>query len=251
MPRGVRKHSETGIYHVMLRGVNKQQIFLDNEDCLQFLECLYLCKQISQFKLYAYCLMGNHVHLLINAKKEPIASVMKRLGSKYVYWYNSKYARVGHLFQDRFRSEPVEDDAYFLTVLRYIHMNPVKAGIVSVPEDYAWSSYREYFDGGRLIDSKLVMTMLDASEFVLWHRQSNDDVCLDVDDVSRQPVSDRVIVRLIAEITGSTEIEDFVRLPDHRHISCVLKLYLAGASIRQISRLTGWNKNRVERLLKQ
>ena len=130
-------------------------------------------------------------------------------------------------------------------------MNPVKAGIVSGPEDYAWSSYREYFDGGRLIDSKLVMTMLDASEFVLWHRQSNDDVCLDVDDVSRQPVSDRDIVRLIAEITGSAEIEDFVRLPDHRQISCVLKLYSVGASIRQISRLTGWNKNRVERLLKQ
>ena len=120
----MRKQSSTGIYHVMLRGVNRQQIFLDKEDCTYFLESLYVCKQISRFKLYAYCLMGNHVHLLINAKEEPVDMIMRRLGSKYVYWYNSKYERIGHLFQNRFKSEPVETDTYFLTVLRYIHMNP-------------------------------------------------------------------------------------------------------------------------------
>ena len=130
----------------MLRGVNKQQIFLDDEDCLQFLECLYLCKQISQFELYAYCLMGNHVHLLINAKKEPIASVMKCFGSKYVYWYNSKYARVGHLFQDRFKSEPVEDEAYLTMAVAYIHQNPMKAGITK-GLSYKYSSYDKYIKG--------------------------------------------------------------------------------------------------------
>lgn len=191
----MRKQSSTGIYHVMLRGVNRQRIFRDREDCECFLECLYDCKQLSRFKLYAYCLMGNHVHLLINAKEDPLEIIMRRLGAKYVYWYNAKYDRVGHLFQARAKSEPVEDDRYFLTVLRYIHMNPVKAGIVSQPEKFTWSSYREYFDGGRLVDSGLVMSMLDEEEFVRWHREPNDDVCLDVEDeTGRQALDDADVI---------------------------------------------------------
>ena len=121
MPRSARKKSKTGIYHVMLRGINQQQIFEDNEDSEKFLQILKDCKAISEFKLYAYCLMGNHIHLLIHETEEPIEKFMKRIATRFVYWYNIKYQRVGHLFQDRFKSEPVEDDAYFLTVLRYIH----------------------------------------------------------------------------------------------------------------------------------
>ena len=129
MPRQARRKSKSGIYHVLLRGINRQQIFEDNEDFEMFLQVLKDCKAISECKLFAYCLMGNHIHLLVQESKEPIGQFMKRILTRFVYWYNVKYQRVGHLFQDRFKSEPVENDSYFMTVIRYIHQNPLKAGL--------------------------------------------------------------------------------------------------------------------------
>ena len=116
----------------MLRENEQRQVFKDAEDNERFLEMLSACKTASGFEVYAYCLMGNHLYLLIRTDEsgDPLSRIFRRLGAQYVYWYNGKYERVGHLFQDRFRSEPVEDDAYLLSVLRYIHQNPVKAGIV-------------------------------------------------------------------------------------------------------------------------
>ena len=106
--------------------------------------CAY--RDICGFQLYAWCLMPNHVHLLIgeSPQGETISQVMKRIGAKYVYWYNLCYERIGPLFQDRFKSEAVKDDAYFLTVLRYIHRNPLKVGIAAGLSVYLHSSYASY-----------------------------------------------------------------------------------------------------------
>ena len=120
MPRQARRKSKSGIYHVMLRGINKQVIFEDEEDSLKFLETLKNYKAISGYKIFAYCLMSNHIHLLLKVEKENLDLIIKRIAGSYVYWYNWKYHRSGHLFQDRFKSEPVEDDMYFLTVIRYM-----------------------------------------------------------------------------------------------------------------------------------
>ena len=108
MPRTERKKSITGIYHVMLRGINKQQIFEDDEDNGKFLQTICDCKALSGFELYGYCLMGNHAHLLMKEGEESLGQVFRRIGARYVYWYNRKYKRCGHLFQDRFRSETIE-----------------------------------------------------------------------------------------------------------------------------------------------
>lgn len=99
MPRQARKKSESGIYHVMLRGINQQQIFEDEEDYEKYLQILRECKAVSGFKLFAYCLMGNHVHLLIKPEQEPLEQVFKRIGGRYVYWYNVKYQRLGIYFK--------------------------------------------------------------------------------------------------------------------------------------------------------
>ena len=101
---------------------------------------------ISEFKLYAYCLMGNHLHLIIRVEKEPLEQIFKRICGRYVYWYNAKYHRVEHLFQDRFKSEPIEDERYFLGAIRYIHQNPVKAGLVKKVGEYPYRSYSCYMD---------------------------------------------------------------------------------------------------------
>lgn len=99
MPRRARMKSESGIYHIMLRGINRQQIFEDEEDFQKYLDVLKDCKAVSEFKLFAYCLMGNHIHLLIKPENEPLDLIFKRIGSRFVYWYNWKYHRSGHLFK--------------------------------------------------------------------------------------------------------------------------------------------------------
>ena len=136
MPRTARLLSTTGFYHVILRGINRQRIFEDEEDYERFLFLLEHYKTICGYELFAYCLMPNHIHILIKEGKEALSTVFCRIGTSFVYWYNLKYERSGHLFQDRYKSEAVEDDAYFLTALRYIHRNPVKAGLCNDPAEY-------------------------------------------------------------------------------------------------------------------
>jgi putative transposase len=144
MPRSGRRLSASKTYHVMIRGNERKAIFLDDEDRAYFVSMLAMKNLERQFAVYAYCLMDNHVHLIINEGAESISGIMKRLQVSYVHYFNQKYGRSGHLFQDRFKSEAVEDDQYLLTAVRYIHHNPVKAQMVSHPCEYRWSSYNLY-----------------------------------------------------------------------------------------------------------
>jgi len=144
MPRQARIYSDTGIYHVMIRGNDKQKIFLEDEDRRRFISTLFEKALEENIDIYAYCLMNNHVHLLLHEEDCNIARLMKRINVSFAYYFNKKYKRVGHLFQDRFKSEIVDNDGYLLAAVRYIHNNPVKAGIVNSPEKYSWSSYNDY-----------------------------------------------------------------------------------------------------------
>ena len=152
MGRPLREISPTGIYHVMLRGVNKQRIFEYIEDYQGFLRILdkalhtdTMGQQVDtpNFDLYAYCLMDNHIHFLIGTRSIPLSDIMQRIASSYARFFNYRYHRVGHFFQDRFRSEACLDEAYFFTLLGYIHRNPIEAGICQYPDQYLFSSFNE------------------------------------------------------------------------------------------------------------
>lgn len=127
-----------------MRGNEKKDIFLDQKDKSRFIDILIKMKEKYNYKLEGYCLMDNHIHLLINDNENDISQIMKSINVSYVYYFNNAYGRTGHLFQDRFVSEVVADDRYLLAVSAYIHNNPVRAGIVKKPEDFQWSSMREY-----------------------------------------------------------------------------------------------------------
>ena len=153
MTRQPRQQSQTGIYHVMLRGVNRQQIFEDEDDYSKFIFILHdLVSPKDELKrplpprctFYSYCLMPNHVHLLIQETEEKLPRIVKQIASRYAMYYNSKYDHFGHLFQDRFKSEPVDTYSYFLTLIRYIHQNPVAGNLCRRVEDYSWSSWHEF-----------------------------------------------------------------------------------------------------------
>lgn len=135
-----RKISSTNIYHVISRGNNKNNIFLDDQDHLTYLDIIKEVNKKYNFKIAAYCLMKNHIHLLIDTQNESISIVMKKINYKYAIYFKHKYLTYGHIFQNRFRSVCVENDDYFITVFNYIHNNPVKAEFVKSPEQYKWSS---------------------------------------------------------------------------------------------------------------
>jgi len=129
----------------MLRGNERKDIFIDEEDKGKFIKIVFKKKADGAFKLYAYCIMDNHLHLVIKEQNEPISRIVKKITTSYAYYFNAKYKRVGHLFQDRYKSETIEDEPYLISVIRYIHNNPEKAGI-SKKERYKWSSYPNYIE---------------------------------------------------------------------------------------------------------
>ena len=248
MPRQARKKSKTGIYHIMLRGINQQQIFEDAEDYNRFLDVVKDCKEICEFELYAYCLMGNHVHLLIHEHKESIEQIVKRIGSRFVYWYNVKYQRKGHLFQDRFKSEPVEDQRYFSTVLVYIHQNPLKAGLCEKPGEYPYSSYNEYVKIPYVVDTSFVFGYWDLTRFVEYHDQTIFDKCLDIEEsASTIRVTDEQAKAIIQKISKCTNVAEFQALDIPKRDNCLRALREQGLSSRQISRLTGTSFNIVRK----
>jgi len=239
MPRQARVKSQSGIYHIMLRGINQQVIFEDEEDNKKFIETLKTYKAISGYKLFAYCLMNNHLHLLLKTEKESLDLIIKRISSSYVYWYNWKYYRRGHLFQDRFKSEPVEDNEYFLTVLRYIHQNPIKAGLCKKIDEYQFSSYNDYISGdSQLVDIGFAFSIIDKGYFSEFHKENNDDKCLDINEKNFRlsDIDARKVIQKVSKCESATEFQTLEKSQRDKYIK---KLKEKGLSIRQISRLTG------------
>lgn len=234
----------------MLRGVNGQQIFEESEDYNKFLQILKDCRAISGYKLFAYCLMGNHIHILLQETNEPVELLMKRIATRFVYWYNIKYQRAGHLFQDRFKSEPIDDNAYFLTVLRYIHQNPVKAGLCKTVKAYKYSSYGEFFEKDELIDCDAVFELIEKEEFERFNNETETANCLDVTEKPKIKVTDEQAKRIIEKVSRCRNATEFQSLSSNLKEKYVRKLYEKGMSIRQISRLCGVTKGMVEKALK-
>ena len=164
MPRTARKISKTGFYHIIIRGVNKTEIFIDDEDRKMFLHLLKYYSVELNCKIYTYCLMSNHVHLLIEDKELKIGELMKNITCVYAREFNKKHERVGHLFQDRFKSQNVENQNYLLRLIRYIYRNPEKAGICKT-EDYKWSSYSEVIYGSKIIDRDFILSIYSDNSF--------------------------------------------------------------------------------------
>ncbi|WP_458453985.1 transposase [Methanobrevibacter sp.] len=250
MPRQARTKSNSGIYHIMLRGINQQQIFEDEQDYKRFLKILEECKAICEYKIYAYCLMGNHIHLLLETGKEDCSLVMKRICTRFVYWYNLKYNRVGHLFQDRYRSEPVEDESYLVMATVYIHQNPMKSGITK-GLSYKYSSYDNYIKNDFwIVDGEKVIEAMKPFQFEEYHKNFVEARFIDVNEKTIQRKTDEEIIELLKKKYKCNSTSDFQNLPTPKRDKYVLELKKHGASLRQISRLTGISLGIIRGILK-
>lgn len=154
MPRKPRLVIPGYPHHIILRGNNKNAVFYNDSDRIFFLNCLKDAKKKTESKIYAYCLMTNHIHLLVNPSSEDgLSNMIQSIGSRYVQNINHKYRRTGTLWEGRFKSSVVNNDRYLLACSRYIELNPLRANIVQKLEDYPWSSY--LFKTGRKFDALL------------------------------------------------------------------------------------------------
>ena len=209
MPRQPRESSGTGIYHVMMRGINHQNIFEDKEDYYQFLTTLDVMAQSYEpdgtpggrnYILYAYCLMSNHI------------------------------------------------------LLRYLHQNPLKAGIVTNVNDYEFSSWQEYCDKDGVLfplcDTQTVLNRIPYNELnaLVYEPLSDDVTCLDIEEASKGRPSDDQVMMFIKEKTGATNISAFQQLPDEIRRSVLVELKGRRASLRQLERLTGIGKSMIYRM---
>ena len=251
MPRIARVKSNSNIYHVMIRGINRQNIFEEDDDRICFMKILDYCKEISGFKLYAFALMSNHIHLLIEPAGEALDTVLSRIETRYALWFNRKYQRTGYLFQNRFRSEAVESDRYFMTVLRYILQNPMKAGLESHPGDYRWSSYRAYEKGkGAVTDTQYALDLFGSREILMEYlSQNNDDTVMDEADFDSRLRDDQAKEKMFC-ITQCTSASSFQQLDRTLQKEYAAKMYKSGLSLGQISRFTGMAKTTVFKAVK-
>jgi len=239
MPRRPRIKSEKGFYHIVLRGINHSLIFSEEADYKYFLDLLKKYSTENNCVPYAYALMGNHIHMLIRDYEDALSRYMKQLAGSYAIYFNKKYERSGNLFQGRFSNQNIEDDAYFLAAIRYIHQNPVKAGLVKKPEQYPWSSYKNFlgFNDGIITDKKFVLGMFGGSikNFTDFNNQPNSYLVI---KPGSKKISDDAILQILKTdfelIPSKFNEENFTKKQE------VLRTLLRkNATKKQISRILG------------
>ena len=253
MSRPARVLSRTGMYHIIFRGINRQNLFEDEKDFSKLLEITEKVKKEFDFELYAYCFMTNHVHLFLKEKnKGDIKPIMHKILSVYVSWYNNKYQRSGSLIGNRYKSEPIENEKYYLSLIRYIHQNPLKANMVRLLQDYLWSSYNSYISEGNnsVVDTDFALEMFSKNKknavkaFKDFHKVF-DDENFELSEGIRP--TDEQLKRKMLEIADVEEISD-IALKDKKTRNAILRsLRNKGFSIRDIERLTGISRGVISR----
>jgi REP element-mobilizing transposase RayT len=239
--------AKTGIYHTMIRGINQQRLFEDDEDYRRYLGILVDASSKSGCRLLAYCLMSNHAHILVDAHDGSLEQMFRVVGVRYVPWFNAKYSRSGHLFQDRFKSEPVDDEAYLPAVIGYIHQNPVKSSLCGAAEDYTWSSRCLLGKEGGVIDEKRLAELVAFEDIVEAEGIPTDAATPLITMRQRRVFTDEEAAGIIASLSGAKTTTAFQALDKDEQARAVLEMRRRRLPIRQIARLTGIPKGVVEK----
>lgn len=262
MPREPRKISASQVYHCMLRGINKQEIFFDSQDYLKFIKEMSNIKKIFSYKLYSYVLMPNHIHLEIKDENEKLSQIMHNIQLRYSLYFNKKYKRTGHLFENRFKSKAVESEIYKLNLVRYIHQNPAKAGIGEI-DRYRWSSYNDYIEKNEkkveLTDVEEILEMFSINhenakeQFISFNNEeqkySNSKDLLEYE--MKNNLTDEEVIYFIKEnlkISNIQEIQNYNSKSRDKIIKEIKKI--SGVTQKQIARVLGINLRIVQRASK-
>ena len=262
MPRIARNYSKIKVYHITIRGIDKQNIFFDDNDRFKFMDIIKDTKEKFNYDIYSYCLMDNHIHFVIYDKEQKISKIMQSIEISYAFYFNKKYERIGHLFQNRFFSKEVEDREYLKMVCRYIHQNPLKAGIAKT-EQYKWSSYQAYIKSNKLVDTRILLSIFSdnvdvaKSEFIKFHNVDSDR---NIEEKIRniieyelcEKMTDEEIEKYICEILHIQRVSEILQYSIEIRNEKLSKLRcLKNISVTQLSRVIGINRKMIERAMKK
>ena len=246
----------TRVYHVMLRGNDRQDIFYDNQDYMKFLKLIKITKEKYQCEIYEYCLMANHVHMIIFDCKDTLSKAIQSLAISYSLYFAKKYKKEGHLFQGRFLSKSVETRKYLFTLCRYIHQNPLKANIART-EEYKWSSYNEFLFDSKIINPNPILSMFGQTKkearknFIIYHNRKVNLINEEVEYEFVYRLTDEQVKNKILQILKIDDVR-IVRTYDKETRDAILKKLkiIKGTSKAQLARVLGLNKKIVERTMK-
>ena len=255
MPRVARAESTTGYYHIMMRGIDREYIYKTPKDKEYFLNLL---KAEERIDVAAFCLMDNHVHLLLKAELSSLAEAIRRLNVKYAMHYNFSHSRVGHVFQNRFKSEAVDTDKDLMQVIRYIHNNPAKAKIVKDIGKYTWSSYCEYLGEVAVIAERqkaFVLSMFsdDVDRFRQFHLEKDEQEYLDTKEEIAQNRLDLAqdIIEEYCIQKGIVDSRQIYGSPEHVRAIVTELLKRTKLSHRKMASLLGIDPNVVHQVSRE
>lgn len=247
MPRPPRQYSESGFYHVVLRGNGKQIIFEDDSDRQMFLKLLMEKKAADSVRIIAWCLMSNHIHLLIDDPEGSLSHFMHAISTAYARYFNEKTGHVGAVFQGRFTSVPITSDDQLLQAVRYIHENPAKAGAGSV-DAYRWSSYGEYLGRAGITDTETVFDVVGGTRGFLHFCDDGRFGTYYLRSTKRVPDEDALEA---ARCTlGGREPAELKEMAKGQRDASLRLLRAAGITVKQMERLTGIGHNTISRVTK-
>ena len=250
-----RLQSEADIYHVFSRGTGGHILFEDNADRLTLLEMLSQELDRYNCELYAFCLMGNHFHLVLHPKTERLHQFMGTFQSRYAKYFNRRHDRQGHLFQGRYGSTAIMSDEHLMTVVRYVHLNPIEEKL-SCSCEYRWSSYREYLRdepdghasrGNRIVNTRFVLSVFGGQQaFRTFHEHGIVEKQRNT-SFAQCSLEDVEAVERIKLALG-TDVFKIIASTDKRERNRLLrKMKQLGFSCNRIARLTGLGKSIVRR----
>ena len=260
MARKPRIHYEGALYHVIVRGNNRSYIFRNEDNKKTYKKIVSKYKKRYRFKLYAYCIMDNHAHLLIEVADIPLSKIMQGIQQVFTQYYNRRNNTTGHVFEQRYKSFLCDKDTYLLSLIRYIHQNPVRANLTDTL-DYKWNSHREYIGIQELADIHFPLSLFDTHKKkaikrylafmdemetkVIGSMNKEEDEIEKAINIKGSPkVASDTLIKIIEEVTN-IEIEKIKGNSKSKRISDIRKLY-----IKNLKKYTNTTNKEIADLLK-
>lgn len=237
-------NSESGTYHVTARGNGRQILFEEDVDYLTFLSYLSDALAQSELSLLAWCLMDNHVHLLLRGPRLEVSQMMHSVLGKYAMHFNRRTGHVGHVFQNRFACKEIASEEHLYEAIRYIHQNPAKAGL-GTTEGYRWSSFHEYAEQRGLCDTETVLELAGGINGFRMLCESRQGAYV---EPGRRFPEERNLELITQSVLNGISPLEIKTLPKPARNEALRKLRESGLGVRQIERLTGVGRSVISRV---
>ena len=252
MPRVARKHIQSNLIHIVTEGIKKEFIFYQDKYKSEYI--LLLKKYIDEMKklkLISYCVMDNHAHILIYTENiEEVSMLMRKINTGYAIYYNKNEERVGYVFANRYYSQSIKDETHLLTCIQYIHQNPVKAGLVNLPTEYKFSSFKEFYENK--LDRRIAKLIFGTENYLLEFNKlkiNNDFEIIDVsEEVDNKIESKPKIESLINDFCEEFKV-DLSQVKKSNYLILKFKEYLSRnfkITNKTICGILGIGKNRIK-----